>query len=252
MTGHRPSRGERFRSCSSVLSLASLGTTLVLVGCGPSVPAQCPEGTNPDELGHCVQLEPELLQLVEEVDEGCEEPPAPAPPYEGCTATYDGDPHFETEAEMAEFCASYDCARGGVTIGGTEKLVPGQGNSEITSLDALACLRSSRFFMVSWTEQLTELRLPNYEQSDGGFTVMRNEQLESLELPSLWSVGGDFSIHANPVLGTLELPSLEQVGGYFLVRDNQALPTSLVWDLREQMCPKAVGGATTIVGNGPS
>ena len=225
---------------------------MVLVGCGPSVPAQCPEGTSPNELGHCLQSEPELLRLAGEVDEGCEEPPEPAPPYEGCTATYAGDPHFETEAEMAEFCASFDCARGGVTIGGTEKLVPGQGNSEITSLEPLSCLRSSRFFMVSWTEQLTEVRLPNFEQSDGGFTVILNEQVESIELPSLRSVGGDFSVHANPALAALSAPSLEQVGGYFLVRENPVLPTSLVWDVREQMCPNAVGAATTIVGNGPN
>lgn len=236
----------------SVLSPASLGTVLVLVGCERSVPDGCPEGTSPNELGYCLHPEPGRLELPENMDDGCEEPPEPAPPFEGCTATYPGDPHFETEAEMAEFCASFDCAQGGITIGGTETLEPGQNNAEITSLEALSCLRSSRFFMVSWTEQLTEIQLPNYEQSDGGFTVILNEQVESIDLPRLRSIGGDFSIHANPVLAAISAPSLEQVGGYFLVRDNPALPTSLVWDLREQMCPNAVGAATTIVGNGPN
>jgi len=222
-------------------------------GCeGEVVELFCPEGTTLNELGHCDLPDEELIRIDEPPPKGCEEePPAPMP-IDTCTSIFDGDPHFETEAQMAEFCTQYDCVRGGVTIGGTEELDDIQQNTEITTLEPLSCLKNSRFLLITQTANLVDITLPNYEQSDGGMNIIVNEGVESVNLPALRIIGGDLSVQLNDNINSLGMDALEYVGEFFLIRGNPHLPSSEAWALRGQLCPDAVGGATTIAGNGPN
>jgi len=233
----------------------SLVFHLVAYGeCGGEPPDDfvCPDGTVMNDAGHCLLPPEDVIRLDEEPPAGCEDPPPPPTPLTDCAATFEGDPHFETEAQMAEFCESYECVRGGVTIGGTEKLDDIEPNTEITTLAPLACLRTSRFLVVTQTQNLTHIDLPNYEQSDGGFNIIVNQNIEEVSLPALKSIGGDLSVQLNEELTSVSMPVLEQVGEFFLIRGNPELPTSEAWALRDQLCPDAVGASTTIAGNGPN
>jgi hypothetical protein len=212
----------------------------------------CPPGTTMNDLGHCDLPAEDLIRLDEPPPKGCEEPPPEPMPLDTCTSIFDGDPHFETEAQMAEFCTQYDCVHGGVTIGGTEELDDIQQNTEITTLDPLSCLKNSRFLLITQTTNLTHVSLPNYVQSDGGMNVIINEGVESVDLPALKIIGGDLSLQLNDNINAVSMDALEYVGEFFLIRGNPNLPSSEAWALRDQLCPDAVGGATTIAGNGPN
>jgi hypothetical protein len=163
-----------------------------------------------------------------------------------CAAFYEGDVYFETEAQMADFCASWHCVNGGVQVGGREgDITPGM---EITSLAPLSCLRQARFLFIGQNRSLVDVELPALRRLEGGLSIVGNEGLLSVSLPELRRVG-ELSVQHNPDLELLDLPSLLWVTNNFIVTDNPRLSRESVWDLRNDMC--YVGGATSVLWDGP-
>ncbi len=225
-----------------------VSTALLLAACPPA--GECPPGWSEDDSGYCVLPDEDRIRLQVDPPPGCEEPSVPPPQIEDCAATYEGDLNFEDEAAMADFCADYECIRGGLTIGGTEDLSDLEPNYDITTLEPLSCLRTSRFLVITNLVNVSHARLPNLEQTDGGMNVFLNQGVTSVDLPALRAIGGDLSIQLNDSLETLSMPALERVGEFFLVRDNPHLSNAEAQAVRDQLCPDAVGAATTIAGNG--
>jgi hypothetical protein len=230
-------------------AVLGLACALFLSSCEQTT--QCPDGTNLDAQGHCVGAPlATLLRLPERSDDDCSGVEPVGIPDAQCTSTFDGDRHFETEDEMAAFCAEYDCVSGGVTVGSTETTDDIDNNTQITSLAPLSCLKTSRFLYVGKTAgQFTRLELPQYVMSNGGMNITRTVGMTEISLPELLYVGGDLSVQNNLLLNTFSMASLRHVGEFFIVTNNASLPPEAARALRTQICP-APPTATTLVNNG--
>jgi len=250
------------RTSPSTRAALALALALLPLACASLTPgddddatpfADCPDRYVLGDDGLCwlLEVDPGRIDPLDPVVvPGCETLPEPPLFGAGCSAMLEDDVHFETEAQMATFCEDYDCISGGVMIG-LDEVKGGEGfNTDITTLEPLACLRASRFLMIGRNANLPHAELPNYRHTGGGFTVSGNEGLESVSMPALEYVGGDLSIQINPDLASISLPSLELVGEFFLIVRNGGLSDDDAWAVRDALCPDAVGATTAVGHNG--
>jgi hypothetical protein len=180
-------------------------------------------------------------------EEDCEGQGPEHPIDPECTSTYDGDIDLDNHEEMEAFCASWDCANGGLNIGGDESFGPGFAH-EITDLSGLSCLKSARYMYIGLNANLTSISLPSLVWLNGGLSIVYNPQLKEIDVPLLTRGGGDLSIQDNEKLTSIELPNLRWLDTFFFIVGNNSLLPETGYAVRDGLCH--VGGTTSVLNNG--